>query len=105
MDARQRATYMRDEIIQLLAQEAGTLAHEPEPGKDVAKMMETLAAVETACRSVMLTLSTSSHAMYAERDLPDETAKDWQRAKHSLRIVRTLYGPQATPCDDPGAHA
>lgn len=105
MDARQRAIYTRDTLIELLATEAATLAHEPEPGASVHKMLAVLDALDTACRTAIATLHTSSHAMYAERDLPNEVSTEWKRAQHSLRLVRMLHGPREAPCPDPGHHA
>lgn len=104
MDARQRALGLRDGMIRSLAEDATALVLEPEPGRAMDKALEALGTVEDACASMIKTLHTSSHAMYAERDLGDVTA-DWTRARHAMRTLRLLYGPRVAPCPDPGHHA
>jgi hypothetical protein len=105
MDARQAAALLRDEMVETLATTARMLANEPDPGRQMDKALQALGIAEDACAAMTVALSTSSHPSYAERDLPEQTGKAWLQARHSMRMLRTLYGPREEPCPDPGHHA
>ena len=88
------AREIRDSIIEQVARASTRILLEPTPGPKTQESVWALDEMLTAAMAATKTLSTSSHPSYAERDLPGEVQDDLARARHNLKLLQGLYGPQ-----------
>ncbi len=84
----------RGVIIEQVALAARRIVLDPDPGKDMGKVLDALEGMLEGYLSAVHALHTSSHVMYAERDLPEEEQTALTDARHFLRMLRAFHGPR-----------
>lgn len=90
----------RMEIITRIASTARELILHPDLTSRVANnskiedVVNALGDELKAYEAVVVAHHTSSHQMYALRDLPQAEAEEHQSATHCIRTLKSIYGPQ-----------
>lgn len=95
-----RVQFVRASLIDSLAAAAMGLSADPEPTppRTVPKALEALDLALDGYLAMVKATHTSSHEMYAERDLPEDESEHLRTARHHLRLLHALYDPRpATP--------